>query len=161
MLRRIAVCLFAVSAATAQSHKSRAQTSTPTQIAVDTTVCEVIAEPVKYNDQRIRVAANIEHDGIHGGVVTDKRCKLGLRFWYSSAAEDHPDLVALDNAIFKEGCIGTTWKRIHAVVSGRFIWRPTDKLGRNAIELDRVEDLEVKLQPGHCDGRGTPSTTPH
>ena len=125
--------------------------SNPGQSAVDTTVCNVIAHPRNFNDQRIRVLAEILHDGIHGGVVSDPTCKLGFELWFAKSAKGNSDMVALDQAIFREGCIGTAWKQIHATVSGRFQWHPRKKRGKYVLELDRVENLDVQRESGHCD----------
>jgi len=74
-----------------------------------------------------------------------------MELWYKLTPESGSDMVALDNAIYRVGCIGTTWKQIHATLSGTYLWRPRKKMGKHVFELDLVENLQVKREPGDCD----------
>ena len=125
-----------------------------TQPEIETNVCEVVRHSRKYAGLRVRVPAEILHSGIHGGALVDPRCTGGLALSYAKGAKNNPDVVALDNAIYKQGCIGTAFKQIKATVSGRVVKDSAEGFkGRTAyaLEIDKVENLSVEVEPGHCD----------
>lgn len=151
MLGQIVICLSVVaSPLVARSDKPAASNPAPSN-SVEATICDVAAHPAKYQNKIIRVQGEILHTGIHGGVVFDPSCDgHGLHIQVSKSAEDHPDLIAFHDAIFNRGCVGTVGKEIHGIFSGRFIWKPHDKHGKYLIEIERVENLDVKILPGSC-----------
>jgi hypothetical protein len=125
-----------------------------TQPGVDTNICEIVKHSRKYAGLRVRVPAEILHSGIHGGALVDPRCTRGLTLSFAKGAENNPDVVALDNAIYKQGCIGTAFKQIQATVSGKVVKDSADGYRSRKVyvlEIDKVENLSVKVEPEHCD----------
>jgi hypothetical protein len=151
MLRQIVICLsVAATPLFAQSDKPTASNTTPSN-SVEATICDVAAHPAKYQNKIIRVQGEVLHTGIHGGVVFDPACdRHGLHIQVSKSAEDHPDLIAFHDAIFNKGCVGTVGKEIHGTFTGRFIWQPHEKQWKYLIDIERVENLDVKVSPGSC-----------
>jgi hypothetical protein len=155
MFRQIKNCLSVIaSPLLAQGDKPAASTSSlPSSLAA--TVCDIAAHPAKYKNKRIRAQGQVLHTGIHGGSVIDPTCGgHGLHIRVAKSAEDHPDLVAFHDAIWNQGCyVGSDvfGKEIRGTFSGRFIWKPHEKVGKYSIEIDRVENLDVKIEPGICD----------
>ena len=137
-----------------------AQVSVAAAKAVETSICEVTAQPRKFKNLRIRVRAEIVGTAIHGFALIDPNCKMGLMLWYSRSAEGNPDMLAFDHAIYREGCLSTAFKEIHATASGKFLWRPHKPKARLVLEVDQVENLDVVRKPGDCDGRSPVSTSP-
>jgi hypothetical protein len=119
---------------------------------VEISICDVAAHPAKYRNKIIRVRGDVLYSGIHGGVVFDPACnKHGLHIQISKSVEDHhPDLVAFDDAIFRQGCIGTLGKEIRGTFTGRFVFKPHDKHWKYLIDIERVENLDIKISPGGC-----------
>jgi len=151
MLLQIVIHLsVVVSPLVAQSDKPTASNTTPSN-SVEVSICDVAAQPAKYKNKIIRVQGEVLHTGIHGGVVFDPACNQhGINIQISKSVEDHPDLVAFHDAIFNKGCVGTHGKEIHGTFSGRFIFRPREKRWKYLIDVERVENLDVKINPGSC-----------
>ena len=97
----------------------------------------------------IRVQGQVLHSGIHGGVIFNPGSNgHGLYIQISKAAKGHADLVAFQNIIFNKGCVGTVGKEIHGIFTGMFIWQRHKKREKYVIDIEQIENLDVKVNPG-------------
>jgi hypothetical protein len=112
---------------------------------------DVAEHPAKYQNKFIRVRGEVIHTGIHGGNVSDPTCdRHGLHIQISKSVEDHPDIAVFHDAILGKGCIGTLGKEIQGTFYGRFIFKSHDKNWKYVIDIERIENLDVKVSSGGC-----------
>jgi len=110
--------------------------------AIDTTVCEIVEDPLRFVGKRIRFSARFDSDGIERSVLTDPSCGRGIEPFVPDEVEQHPDIEALDRAL-DQGMRGTIDKRIVATFTGRFVVRDSDLGLRFVLHIEQVDDLKV------------------
>lgn len=122
---------------------------------VKTTICELVSRPKAFSGKTVVVKAELLHDGLHGGVLTDPTCdRVGVPAY--GPLRD-PDVGPLAAAM-RQGCLGTIDKIITATWTGRFHSTAeiegTMKLPRG-LEITAVDDLLVRPRPNSptCENR--------
>ena len=116
---------------------------------LDVDICELTAHPNQFNKKQIRVRAQVETVVIEGGKwLAGDACQkelvaLDVPDSIRKHPEQHPDYAALEDAILKQGNVGTSGKTITATFSGRFTYA-RHKRPRRALLLEKVEDLETR-----------------
>ena len=121
-----------------------AQTS-PTE----TDLCRLVAHPKQLHNKVVRVTARVESAVIEGGTwLESASCdssgvELVVPAYIREHPEEHPDFKALDDAIRRQGNIGTVDKEIRATFTGVF----TARSGRPrlSLTLEKVENLSVQV----------------
>jgi len=121
-----------------------AQTS-PTE----TDLCRLVAHPKQFHNKVVRVTARVESAVIEGGTwLESASCdssgvELVVPAYIREHPEEHPDFKALDDAIRRQGNIGTVDKEIRATFTGVF----TARTGRPrlSLTLEKVENLSVQV----------------
>src|SRR5208283_2342819 len=66
--------------------------------AINTTVCEVVEDPLRFVGKRVRFSAKFQSDGIERSVLTDPNCLRGIEPSVPDEVEQHHDIEALDRA---------------------------------------------------------------
>jgi len=113
--------------------------------AIETTVCEVVGDALRFVGERVRFSARFVSDGRHGSVLIDSNCGRGIEPFVADEVEQHPDIQALDRALGK-GMLGTMDRRITATFTGRFVVRDSySSWLQYALEIERIDDLKVTL----------------
>jgi len=114
---------------------------------MDVTVCEVAADPGRFEERLVRMRAQIESDGREHTRLSDRRCRSA---WITVASRPSPgaNLREIKDVLFgKES--GTLDREVTATLVGRIrgntIGRP-----RYTIELASASDITVK----HLNGGG-------
>jgi hypothetical protein len=119
---------------------------TALQRPLDTTVCEIVRNPQKFDGRVVRFQAKFQSDGRHGSVLTELECVRGIIPFLPDGIEHHPDIEALDYAL-DQGLRGTTTdKRIVSSFVGRFIvHRGRSSRSVFMLEISKIENLQVKV----------------
>jgi len=124
-----------------------AATSTPlSDEVVNTTVCELIADPRRFNGKTVRVEAQFESDGFGNTTLLDLHCRGGVK------PEGNVPILSQGGRAFadalRHGCPGTIDKEITATWVGVYHYEPqnTPGTGRGPrwIDLSEIVNLEVK-----------------
>jgi hypothetical protein len=117
---------------------------------LETDLCSLIANPKHFNKKRVRVNARVESVVIEGGTwLEDASCKphgveLSVPNFIRTHPEEHLDFKALDDAIRRQGNIGTVGKKITATFTGEFTSH--SKRPRLVLTLEKLENLDVKTE---------------
>lgn len=96
--------------------------------------------------------ASVSSDGMHSTVLVDKLCKGSVSLTWPVSAEHNPDIEALDTAIFRRGCVGTSNKHIDGTFHGTFVWEP-EKSPSRFLKVEAIRHLRVQIGGDDC-GRG-------
>ena len=117
-----------------------AQDSNASPITVlSASICELVAQPQRFNGEIVRVRAQYESDGIHLSVLVDPRCAgVGV------VPQGHTGS-AVDAE--RGGCKGTLGKQIIATWLGWYHWDPNKTPGTDVprwLDVVEIENLEVK-----------------
>jgi|SRR5690242_10265888 len=111
-------------------------------------ICEVVARSDQFNKKQVRVRAKLQTVVVEGGMwLVGDPCPGDLIALEVPEAirkhpEQHPDYAALEDAILKQGNVGTVGKNITATFSGKFVYA-SKKRPKRVLILDRVENLET------------------
>jgi predicted Zn-dependent protease len=115
---------------------------------LDTTVCDLVANPRYFNGRLVKIRAHYESDGIGLRLLTDPRCPGGI----VPSGQDSPAVGGDLLAALRRGCAATTDKQVTATWSGQFHWEPENQPGTGKaprwVDVQKIEDLEVKPLPG-------------
>jgi hypothetical protein len=115
----------------------------------DTDLCSLIKHPERFNKKRVRVNARVESAVVEGGTwLEDAACgsdgvALSVPDSIRNYPDEHPDFRALDDAIRRQGNIGTVGKKITATFTGKFTLG--SKRPKRILTLDKIENLDVKV----------------
>lgn len=136
----IALCVAGVG----QSRRASCQAVPP----VDVNLCEISSHHKQLDKKRIRVRAKVETAVIEGGMwLESDSCSQSVELDVPAEIrlhpETHPDYKALDDAILKEGNMGTAGKTIIGTFTGVLAVR--SKRPKLALFFESVEDLSVQL----------------
>jgi len=114
----------------------------PQEPPVPTTVCDVVADPKKYDDKLIVVTARVESDGLEGSWLAGDSCDgKGIVLGRVSSPREQSGIDDLETAIYS-GQPGTVDKEITATFVGTFRWRPGgDPL--QSLTVSRVSDVRM------------------
>jgi hypothetical protein len=111
--------------------------------AINTTVCEIVEDPLRLVGKRVRFSASFDSDGIEWTVLIDPSCGRGIEPFVPDEVEQHPDIVAFDRAL-DQGMRGTIDKRVVATFTGRFVLRDSySSRLRFVLNIERIDDLKV------------------
>jgi hypothetical protein len=111
--------------------------------AISTTVCEIVADPLRFVGKRVRFSAKFNSDGIEWALLTDPSCGRGIEPFVPDEIERHPDIEALDRALGR-GMRATIDKRIAATFTGRFVLRDSySSRPRFVLNMERIDELKV------------------
>jgi hypothetical protein len=114
---------------------------TQTSGAINTTVCEIVEDPLRFVGKRVRFSARFS--SIEWSVLTDPSCGRGIEPFVSNEVEHHPDIEAFDRAL-GQGMRPTIDKRIVATFTGRFVFRNSySSRIRFVLNIERIDDLKV------------------
>lgn len=114
------------------------------QHVVDTDICDLAAHPKDFENRTVRVRARVV-SSVEGAALFANSCEShGVALWVPKDARENPDQRALDNAVFRQGYVGTVGKRITATFTGQFLWRPW-KHPRRVLMAQKVDDLRVEF----------------
>jgi hypothetical protein len=111
---------------------------------IETDICSISKQPKHYNKKRVRLRGQVEAS-MHGYAIFDSGCKSGIRFRPSNVATEDPGIKALDDAIYRQGSIGTIGNTIIVALTGEFLRHSKDNPDFLLI-IDKAEDLDVKLK---------------
>ncbi len=106
---------------------------------ISVTLCEVAAHPDRFDGKLVRFRASFVSDGMDHSILVQRGCKRGIVPYAAPDNKQRPDVDAFDRAI-ETGAPGTADKKVVAVFTGRFVWKPPSK---RIIELEGVADLQV------------------
>jgi len=101
------------------------------------------------NKKRVRVNARVESAVVEGGTwLEDAACgsdgvALSVPDSIRNYPDEHPDFRALDDAIRRQGNIGTVGKKITATFTGKFTLG--SKRPKRILTLEKIENLDVKV----------------
>jgi hypothetical protein len=115
----------------------------------DTDLCSLIKHPERFNKKRVRVNARVESAVIEGGTwLEDAACgpdgvELSVPGSIRNHPDEHPGFRALDDAIRRQGNIGTVGKKITATFTGKFTLG--SKRPKRILTLEKIENLDVKV----------------
>ena len=110
---------------------------------INTTVCEIVEDPLRFVGKRVRFFARFDSDGIERSVLTASSCGRGIEPFVPDEVEQHPDIEAFDRAL-GQGMRATIDKRIVATFSGRFVLRDSySSRLRFVLNIERIDDLKV------------------
>lgn len=141
-MSRSSRCAFAIftlltMAALGEMHAA----GTPQQTPLQTTLCEIVANPQKYDRVLVIFTAHYWSDGIEHSVLVDEtKCKFGIdpNFIGKVEGEDR-----LGKAIYTD--FGTEGKIISATWIGDFRWYPERRIKR-ALLIHEMKDLAVQCE---------------
>jgi hypothetical protein len=114
---------------------------------IATTLCNVVSHPDKFANKRVTFGAAFVSDGLEHSILTHSGCKLGIVPYPAADGKKRPDVDAFDKAV-DAGAPGTADKKVVAVFTGRFVWKPPSK---RILEIEGVSELRVsplKSGPG-------------
>lgn len=118
--------------------------------ATNTSVCELVAQPARFNGKVVRIEALYESDGRALRILVDRRCPNDGGIVPSGQAHDRPVGDVLINAL-QQGCAGTLDKEISAVWTGIFHWEPENRPATGKVprwlDVQKIEGLEVRQKP--------------
>lgn len=112
-------------------------------------LCSLVAHPKQFQNQLVRVTAQVESAVIEGGTwLQDASCEpngveLVVPDYIRKHPEEHPDFKALDDAIRRQGNIGTVNKKITATFTG--IFTASKKRPKRTLTLEKIENLSVQV----------------
>jgi len=108
------------------------------------TICDVLRTPDVFADKCIRVPGRFLSDGIEHSVLIDESCsKMGLAPWATEKVTEK-----LDEAMVQPGKgPGTLDRRITALFTGRFVWRPKATRDARVLEISAVSNLKIQELP--------------
>ncbi len=111
---------------------------------LDTNICALVAHPKDFNKRTVRVRAQVV-SSVEGTALFADSCRSqGVALWVAKDVRENPDQKALDDAIFRQGYVGTVGKKITAVFTGQFLWHPREH-PRRVLMVQTVEDLKVEV----------------
>jgi hypothetical protein len=114
---------------------------TQTSRAINTTVCEIVEDPLRFVGKRVRFSARF--NSIEWSVLTDPSCGRGIEPFVSNEVEHHPDIEGFDRAL-GQGMRPTIDKLIVATFTGRFVFRNSySSRLRFVLNIERIDDLKV------------------
>jgi hypothetical protein len=120
------------------------------QHVVQSSVCEVVSHPEKFDGMIIRVTAEYVHDGRHSRALVDLACP-DVAIVPSELVRDVPALYPLFQAVMRNGCTNTFDKIITGKFTGRFFWDERNTPGTGKVprwlELQSVSDLNIQPRP--------------
>jgi hypothetical protein len=127
-----------------QSSRASCQEAPPENV----NLCEISSHHKQLDKKRIRVRARVETAVIEGGTwLESDSCSQSVELDVPAEIrlhpEAHPDYKTLDDAILKNGNIGTAGKRIIGTFTGVLAVR--SKRPKLTLSFERVEDLSVQL----------------
>ncbi|HXX99857.1 MAG TPA: hypothetical protein VEI54_02980 [Candidatus Limnocylindrales bacterium] len=112
---------------------------------VNTSVCEIVGDVLRFVGKRVRFSAKFQSDGFEYSVLTDPECGRGIEPFVPDEIDQHPDIQAFDHAL-DAGIRGTIDKHIVATFTGRFVLRNSDSSRlRFVLNIERVDHLKVTL----------------
>jgi hypothetical protein len=107
------------------------------------TICELTANPKRFDGAYITVLALVESDGLEHTTLIDESCpEKGVAPYVAEAVRESEDMKALQAAMFR-GRSGTIDKRISASFKGVFHWYPR-RIPSRVMSLESVTDLHVE-----------------
>lgn len=106
---------------------------------IATTLCDVVAHPEKFAEKRVSFDASFVSDGLEHSILSHSGCKLGIVPYPAPDGKKRPDVERFDKAV-GEGAPGTTDKKVVAIFTGRFVWKPPSK---RILEIEGVSELRV------------------
>jgi hypothetical protein len=116
-----------------------AQTGTAELTNPETTVCVISRHPERYNQNRVRIVAQIESDGFEHTDLVDRACnEFGIVLDYSSKFRGKDNLVTA----IASPLPGTVDKEISGIFIGRFEWHPKER-DKQILILEKVDKLKV------------------
>jgi len=113
-------------------------------------LCELTTHPDQFNKKQIRVNARLQTVVIEGGtwLVSDSCPKdiiaLEVPEPMRRHPEQYPDYAALQDAILKQGNVGTAGKSITATFFGKFAYN-RHKRPKRTLLLEKIENLETTV----------------
>jgi hypothetical protein len=113
-----------------------------TSKTVNTTICEIVEDPLRFVGKRVRFSARFESDGIERSVLIDSNCSRGIEPFVPDEVEQDSDIKAFDRAL-GQGMRATIDKHIVATFTGRFVVRDSDLGLRFVLNIEQVDDLKV------------------
>jgi hypothetical protein len=105
----------------------------------ETTLCKIVAHSQRFDGRRVRFHASFVGDGIEHAVLVSSGCKLGIVPYLPTSEKLPNDLDAFERAIYVSKP-GTIDKRITAVFTGVFRWKPPK--GRT-LDVEQIAELRV------------------
>ena len=115
---------------------------TQTSRTINTTICEIVDDPLRFVGKRVRFSARFDSDGIERSVLIDSNCGRGIEPFVLDEVEEHSDIKAFDRAL-GQGMRATIDKHIVATFTGRFVVRDSDLGLRFVLNIEQVDDLKV------------------
>jgi hypothetical protein len=116
---------------------------------INTSICELVADPQRFNGRIVQVRAQYESDGLGLRTLVDPRCRGGV---LPSGGVQDPLVGGSLSEALRHGCAGTRDKQITATWVGEYHWQPENTPGtRRAprwLDVQKIEGLEVKSRPG-------------
>ena len=113
----------------------------------NTTICDTISNPDKFNNKIVRIRSAVKSDGIERTVLVDESCKQGgVSLWVPQKIMRDSTVAELQDAIYRRGRPGTIGKEISGIFVGRFRWRPHDAPPTRTLVLMSVSDLKVDIK---------------
>ncbi len=120
-------------------------------IALKTSICELDADPQRFNRKVVELQADYKSDGMEFWILTDPKCPLKGGILPSGQVHDAPVGNALLEAL-RHGCPGTRDKRVTANWTGEFHWEPKNGPGSGRVyrwlDVQKIENLQVVPLPG-------------
>jgi hypothetical protein len=118
------------------------------RVPIPTGICDVVSTPSRYNRKVIKVRAQVESDGIEHTVLLDaeRHCSKGVVPWTRTATDGTDPFAPIDDAIYRQGRIGTIDKKIVATFTGTFR-SAKDREHPRTLEIESVSDVEVNILP--------------
>lgn len=113
---------------------------------INTTVCELVADPLRFNGKIVEFGAHFESDGLENTTLSDSNCRGGVK------PEGNTPILSQGGRAFEEalrhGCPGTIDKEITATWVGVFHYQPQNTPGTGRvprwIDLSDIANLEVR-----------------
>jgi len=112
----------------------------------NTSICDLVDSPKKFNGKYVRVRAQVSSDGIERTNLMDDSCQKGVALWIPQDVRKDPDVAKLEDALYRRGSPGTMGKNIEGTFEGRFEWRPKQKTRAIVLVLKSVSDLKVEIK---------------
>lgn len=103
----------------------------------NTTLCDIVGNPLSFDGRKVSFRSHIESDGMHGDYLAEPGCKQGLVFGPDNGA----DWEEMDRIIDKVGFAGTMRKSVEAT------WTGTIHLNGKVISIsaERIENISYEL----------------
>lgn len=111
----------------------------------NTTVCEIVAKPHRFNKKVVKLRGFVKSDMIEHTVLLDSTCQSqGISLWVSAKLRERSDFEQLYDAISREGPSTTDRLQITGTFTGVFHYYPKRSAEKRVLEATSVEDIEVK-----------------